>query len=57
MRSESNSLKRKKEASYWARLMSDGLTLEQAREKVYQGLIEKGDLKGAKVMREFQIRL
>jgi hypothetical protein len=45
------------EAEYWIRigkLMADGLTPEQAREKIYQDLLKKGDLKTAKVMREFQ---
>ncbi len=34
--------------------MAEGLTTEEAREKVYQDLIEKGDLKGAKALRAFQ---
>ena len=42
---------------YWFgvfRLMSEGLTLEQAREKAYQNLIDKGDLEGAKKLRAYQ---
>ena len=37
-----------------AELMAGGLTQEQAREKIYQDLIDKGDLEGAKLMREYQ---
>jgi hypothetical protein len=37
-----------------AELMGEGLTLEQAREKVYQDLLKKGDLERAKMMRAFQ---
>jgi hypothetical protein len=37
-----------------AELMTEGLTLDQAREKVYQDLLKKGDLEGAKMMREYQ---
>jgi hypothetical protein len=45
------------EMFYWIRignLMADGFTQEQAREKMYQDLLDKGDLKVAKAMREFQ---
>ncbi len=35
-------------------LMAEGLTQEQAREKIYQDLIEKGDVEGAKMMRDYQ---
>lgn len=45
------------EIQYWLRigeLMSGGLTKEQAREKMYQDLIDKGDVEGAKEMREYQ---
>jgi hypothetical protein len=48
------------EILYWLRigaLMAGGLTPEQAREKMYQDLVEKGDLEGAKMMREFQDRV
>jgi transposase len=51
------SLVRGLERTYWLRmagLMAEGFTLDQAREKVYQDLLEKGDLKGAKMMREYQ---
>ena len=34
--------------------MFEGLNREQAREKMYQELLEKGDLEGAKRMRRFQ---
>jgi hypothetical protein len=45
------------EAEYWIRigkLTAEGLTPKQAREKMYQDLLKKGDLKIAKAMREFQ---
>ena len=45
------------EISYWYRigvLMTEGLTPEEAREKIYQNLLQKGDLKGAKTIRVFQ---
>ncbi|MFC1874468.1 hypothetical protein ACFLYX_04115 [Chloroflexota bacterium] len=45
------------EISYWfriAELRDEGLTIEQAREKIYQDLLEKGDVKGAKMMRSYQ---
>jgi DNA-binding CsgD family transcriptional regulator len=45
------------EVLYWFRigvLKAGGLTEEQAREKIYQDLVEKGDLNKAKMMREFQ---
>jgi hypothetical protein len=48
---------KKVEIAYWLRigsLKAEGITTEQAREKIYQDLLEKGDLKGAKVIREFQ---
>ncbi len=48
---------KKTEMFYWLRigvLTATGLTSEQAREKMYQELLEKGDLKGAKMIREFQ---
>ena len=45
------------EAQYWisiGELMAEGLTSEQAREKIYQDLLDKGDLEGAKMMRQYQ---
>jgi len=48
---------KKSEITYWLRigaLMAAGLTREKAREKMYQDLLEKGDLKGAKMVRVFQ---
>ncbi len=45
------------EKTYWIRiteLTSDGLTIEQARKKIYQDLLDKGDLKGARMMRAYQ---
>jgi hypothetical protein len=48
------------EIVYWSRigiLMTVGLTREQAREKIYQDLVDKGDLKGAKVLRDFQDKI
>jgi len=50
-------LKRRTEKAYWLRmagLMADGLTLDEAREKVYQDLLDKGDLEKAKRMRAYQ---
>jgi hypothetical protein len=49
--------RKKLELAYWLRigaLNAQGLTTEQAREKIYQDFLEKNDLKGAKLMREFQ---
>ena len=51
------SLKRRLEKTYWLRmaeLMTEGFTLDEAREKVYQDLLKRGDLEGAKMMREYQ---
>jgi len=48
---------KKVEIAYWFRigvLKAQGLTPEQAREKIYQDLLEKGDLKGAKALRVYQ---
>jgi hypothetical protein len=48
---------KKTEIYYWLRigiLTTEGLTREEAREKMYRDLIEKGDLKKAKMIREFQ---
>jgi hypothetical protein len=48
---------KKLEMWYWFRigaLKAEGLTTEQAREKIYQDLLDKNDLKGAKILREFQ---
>ncbi|MCJ7744620.1 MAG: hypothetical protein MUO99_08730 [Dehalococcoidales bacterium] len=50
-------LKRRLEKTYWLRmaeLIAEGFTLEQAREKVFQDLLKRGDLEGAKMMREYQ---
>ncbi len=43
--------------AYWLRigeLTADGLTPEQAREKLYQDLVANGEAKTAKALREFQ---
>jgi AraC-like DNA-binding protein len=51
---------RKTTITYWLRigiLMAKGLTKEEAREKMYRDLLEKGDIKGAKMLREFQDRV
>lgn len=51
------SKKRNLEISYWfrvANLVAEGLTPEQAREKIYKDLLEKGDLKGARMIRAYQ---
>jgi hypothetical protein len=48
---------KKIETFYWisiATLMAEGLTAEQAREKICQDLLDKDDLEGAKKMREYQ---
>lgn len=45
------------ETDYWLRvavLMAEGLTQEQARGKIYQDLVDKGDLEGARIMRQYQ---
>lgn len=47
----------KAEIWYWFRigsLKAEGLTPEQAREKMYQDLLKRGDLKRAKLFHEFQ---
>jgi len=52
--------RKKAEMWYWFRigiLKAEGLTPEQAREKIYQDLVNKGDFKGAKMIREFQDRV
>ena len=52
-----NARKRKLEKSYWQRiaaLIAGGLTPEQAREKIYQDLVDKGDVNGAKRVQEYQ---
>ena len=57
LRLEIKSQMKELQTIYWikiARLMVDGLTKEEAREKLYQDLIGKGDLKVAKSFREFQ---
>jgi len=48
---------RRLEKEYWSRigeLMGEGLTVEQARARIYQDLLEKGDMKGAKAMLQYQ---
>ena len=48
---------RKAQMWYWFQigtLKAQGLSVEQAREKMCQDLIDKGNLKAAKLMREFQ---
>ena len=57
LRREIKSQMKEMQTLYWIRitkLMFQGLTKEEAREKIYQDLIDKGNLQGAKVMREFQ---
>jgi len=47
----------KAEIWYWFRigsLKAEGLTPEQARGKMYQDLLKRGNLQGAKLFREFQ---
>jgi hypothetical protein len=51
---------KKAQNAYWFRigvLMATGLTKEEAREKIYQDLLQKGDSKKAKMLREFQDRV
>ena len=48
---------RQMEIIYWLKIgatMAEGLTKEEAREKIYQDLVKKGDLQVAKTMRQFQ---
>jgi hypothetical protein len=48
---------KKAEMAYWnkiSELLAEGFTTEQAREKIYQDLINKGDIDGAKKVRDFQ---
>jgi hypothetical protein len=57
LKSEQKMLLRKQEAEYWAMiaaLMFKGLTKEQAREKLYQDLLVRGDEKAAKSFRAYQ---
>jgi hypothetical protein len=57
MRLEFQSQTKELQVLYWIRkaeLMFNGFTQEQAREKMYQDLIIKGNLQNAKKMREFQ---
>jgi hypothetical protein len=45
------------ETKYWigiATLMQDGISMEEAREKMYQDFLNKGDEKGAKELRAYQ---
>ncbi len=45
------------ETQYWyriAELMGTGLSKVQARDKMYQDLLDKGDLEGAKTLRRYQ---
>jgi len=55
---EIESLPKKMETLYWkgiaALMMKEKLTREQAREKMYQDLQNKGDLAGAKALRSYQ---
>jgi hypothetical protein len=48
------------ETQYWLRiseLRAEGLTMEQAREKIYQDLVDKGDVEGARMMHTYQNRI
>ncbi|MFC2038367.1 hypothetical protein ACFLUG_01155 [Chloroflexota bacterium] len=60
LESKMESTIRDAEKTYWHRiglLMAEGLTLKQAREKVHQDLLDKGDLEGAKMIRQFQDKI
>ena len=50
--------KKRTEVEYWANvalmMVGDNLTLDQAREKMYQDLLTKGDIEGARMLRAFQ---
>lgn len=51
---------RKLASEYWNRigeLTLEGHTQEEAREKIYSDLISQGDVKGAKLIREFQNKI
>jgi hypothetical protein len=57
MKMELDKQKRETEIFYWMRivaLMSGGLAKEEAREKIYQDLVAKGDIKCAKLLRAMQ---
>jgi hypothetical protein len=48
---------KKLERTYWLRiaeLMVEGKTVEQGKEKIYQDLLDNGDIAGAKSMRKYQ---
>jgi hypothetical protein len=49
------------ERAYWSRIANlitgDGLTMTQARERIYQDLVDKGDIEGAKMIRAYQDRI
>jgi hypothetical protein len=50
--------KKRTEAEYWANvalmMVDDKITRDQAREKMYQDLLTKGDIEGARMLRAFQ---
>ena len=57
MKLETAEVMKETEMVYWIRiirLMAEGCSEEQAREKVYQDLVAKGNLKEAKLMRDLQ---
>ncbi|MFC2015144.1 hypothetical protein ACFLUP_04050, partial [Chloroflexota bacterium] len=48
------------EKRYWLRiadLIGEGLTQAQARDKIYQDLLDKGDIEGAKMIRQYQDKI
>lgn len=49
------------ERVYWGRIASlitgEGLTITQARERIYQDLVDKGDVEGARLIRTYQDRI
>jgi len=60
LRKGARKAKKELEVTYWLRiseLMSGGITMAQAREKIYQDLIDRGDVEGAKMVREYQDRV
>lgn len=51
------SVVRQMEIMYWIRIsliIAEGKTIEQAREKIYQDLLDNGDIESAKRMRQYQ---
>jgi len=57
LKSEQESFIKRMEVSYWkniATLMMEGISREQAREKMYRDLLDNGNVEGAKALRAYQ---